>query len=241
MFVIVTTDMNSEPAIRAVDRLDLTFAPKPWAFAQERRAEIDAHFAKLRLAKPALWNGRLLLLHDHELTSRVLRGGFLEADFASLAAWRDWGFPDAGAFNCFGAAAVCTGDGAVLLGVMGPHTVNAGQIYFPCGTPDPDDIVDGRVDFDRSVARELAEETGIDASALTAEPGWTLVRDGRQLILIKALRTPDSAETLRQRVLAHLAGEREPELSDIRLVRSMADLGPAMPGFVAIYLKHRWR
>ncbi len=31
-----------------MDRLELAFAPKPWAFAVERRAEIDAYFAKLR-------------------------------------------------------------------------------------------------------------------------------------------------------------------------------------------------
>ncbi len=42
--------------------LDLRFEPAPWPFADERRAEIDAHFAKLRAAKPAMWNGRVLLL-----------------------------------------------------------------------------------------------------------------------------------------------------------------------------------
>ena len=56
--------MNASPSVFHVDRLELTFAPKPWAFAVERRAEIDAYFAKLQREKPAMWNGRVLLLHQ---------------------------------------------------------------------------------------------------------------------------------------------------------------------------------
>ena len=39
--------MDEIPII-PVTRLDLRFEPVPWRFAVERRAEIDAHFAKLR-------------------------------------------------------------------------------------------------------------------------------------------------------------------------------------------------
>src|SRR5271169_4172201 len=151
--------MNRPPSVYHVDRLELRYEPKPWAFATGRRAEIDAFFADLQREKPDVWNGRVLLLHHQILKDGVLRGAYLEIDYASFAAWHHWGTPPAGVHDGFGAAAIVTADGAFLLGRMGAHTFNAGQIYFPCGTPDPDDIVNGKVDLDYSVRRELKEET----------------------------------------------------------------------------------
>jgi 8-oxo-dGTP pyrophosphatase MutT (NUDIX family) len=232
--------MSEAVSVVHIDRLELTVAPKPWAFAAERRADIDAHFAKLQREKPALWNGRVLLLHEYSMADRVLRGAYLETDFASFAAWRHWGRPAAGVHDCFGAAAIVAADGAFLLGVMGPHTANSGRIYFPCGTPDPDDIVGSRVDLDFSVRRELKEETGLDIAEFTAEPGWTTVFDLPLIAHIKVLRSGESAEALRARVLDHLARERQPELADIRIVRGPADSDPAMPRFVTAFLAQRF-
>ena len=98
--------------------------------------------------------------------SRHFRGvrfsaAYFETDFASFLAWRDWGFPDLHVFNGFGMGALRCSDGAFVLGEMGQHTSNAGRIYFPSGTPDLDDVVDGAVDISGSVARELEEETGL--------------------------------------------------------------------------------
>jgi 8-oxo-dGTP pyrophosphatase MutT (NUDIX family) len=170
--------MSADVSIVHTDRLELAFAPKPWAFAIERRAEIDAHFAALQRDKPALWNGRVLMLHEHAIAVGVFRGAFLETDYASFIAWRHWGCPAAAVYDCFGAAAILTADGAFLVAVMGEHGANAGRIYFPCGSPDPGDIVDGKVDLDYSVRRELMEETGLDIREFAAEPGWTTVSDG---------------------------------------------------------------
>src|SRR4051794_4848698 len=38
----------SGPAVIAVREVEIAFAPRPWPFAQERKADIAAHFADLR-------------------------------------------------------------------------------------------------------------------------------------------------------------------------------------------------
>jgi 8-oxo-dGTP pyrophosphatase MutT (NUDIX family) len=214
--------------------------PKRWAFAEEKRADIDRYFADLKRQKPALWNGRVLLLHHQVVSGGVFTGEFLETDYASFAAWSAWGRPAAGVHDCFGAAALVAGDGAVLLGVMGAHTYNAGQIYLPCGTPDPDDIVSGAVDLDLSVRRELKEETGLEAEGFTAEPGWTTVVDGSWIMQVKVFRAEADATALRARILDFLSRERQPELADIRIVRGPGDFDPAMPRFVTTFLSHHF-
>jgi 8-oxo-dGTP pyrophosphatase MutT (NUDIX family) len=228
--------MNRDPSVFQIDGLDLVFAQKPWAFAKERRADIDAFFSAMRKEKPTLWNGRVLLMHRQVLEAGILRGEYLETDYASFAAWRHWGRPPAGVHDCFGAGAIIAKDGAVLLGVMGPQTFNAGLIYFPCGTPDPDDIVAGKVDLDLSVRRELKEETGLDVAEFEQVPGWTMVVDGPLIAQIKVLHSSEKSTALRERALAYLASEPHPELSDIRIVRSAADIDGAMPRFVTAFL-----
>lgn len=223
-----------------INELDLEFAPKPWAFAEERHDDIKAYFETLQ-SRSALWNGRVLLMHQHEVTATVLRGSYFETDFASFIAWRDWGFPDASIRNCFAQAAVRAADNAFLMGVMGDHTANAGRVYFPGGTPDPSDIVEGRVDLDLSMRRELTEETGLDPAELDSEPGWYIALAGARIGLIKLLHSRETAATLRERILAHLAQEETPELSGIRFVRGPDDVDPMMPPFVLAFLAHQWQ
>ena len=233
--------MDKEPPVYQVERAEFAFTPKRWAFAEERRAEIEAFFAALQREKPAVWNGRTLMLYRQVLGDGVLRGDYLETDYASFAAWHRWGRPPAAIHDCFGAAAVLSADGAFLTGVMGAHTFNAGSVYFPCGTPEPSDIVGGKVDLDVSLRRELKEETGFDAADFTPEAGWSVVVDGPLIAVIKVFRSGESAAGLRERVLGKLARQAQPEFSDIRVVRRPADLDPAMPRYVVAFLKNRWR
>jgi hypothetical protein len=223
-----------------VERLDLRFEPQPWPFAEQRRAEIEAHFLEAQRVNPKLWNGRVLVMRDYAISADVLHGIFFETDYASFHAWLRWGCPPADAYDCFGAAAVRGSDGAFLLAQMAAHTANAGCIYFPCGTPDPSDVRNGTVDFDYSTSRELLEETGLDATEFDAEPGWTIVEKSARVVAYKVLRANAAGALLRQRVEKHLAKEAAGELAAIHLVRSSADLVPAMPEYVRVFLRHVW-
>jgi hypothetical protein len=232
---------SSEISITPFDRFDLRFVPRRWAFAEDNRAAIDARFAAKQRANPALWNGRVLLSYEYEVSGGVCRGSLLETDFASFDAWRDWERPPAGVINCFSSAVVSGSDGGILLGIMGPHTANAGQIYFPCGTPDPGDISDGKVDLEYNARHELKDETGLDFDDLEPQPGWVSLRFRTWALSARLLKAPEPAEALRKRVLRHIASQKEPELSDIRIVRGPADLDSSrMPAFVSALLHHIW-
>lgn len=230
--------MPSDPTeIRPIDRAEIVFERWEWPFARDRRGDIDAHFAGLRRDRPGVWNGRALLVRRYTIDGGVLRGTCFETDYASFCAWRAWGFPDAAVFNVFAAGALRGADGAYLLGEMAPSTASAGKLYFPCGTPEPADLdEDGMPDFAGNVGRELLEETGIAVGELAADPGWTLVRDGCYVALLRRLTAPLDADALRARILDHIASEREPELAGIRIVRGPADFTPAMPTWVTAFL-----
>ena len=225
------------PAIHRVTTLALKVAPWRWPFAQARRAEIDAHFANAQREKPRLWNGRVLMGREPVFEGPRLSASYFETDFASLLAWRDWGFPDRAAFNGFGMGALRCADGAFVLGEMSSHTANAGRIYFPAGTPDLDDVFDGTLDIAGSVARETEEETGLKPSDYRAAPYWDCVVTGPAIAMIKTLHVDMPGEDLRARIEANLARQAQPELAALHLIRTRGDLNDRMPPFVIAFLE----
>jgi 8-oxo-dGTP pyrophosphatase MutT (NUDIX family) len=224
-----------------IDHLALAFEPRPWSFAETRRAEIDAHFAARRAQRPQIWNGRVVLARPYRIAGGSLTGSCFETDFASFLAWRDWGFPDAGAVNCFAMGALRSRDGAFLLGVMGAHTANAGSVYFPAGTPEPEDVADGSLDLAGNVVREVAEETGLTPDDFAIAPTWHAIPAGARLALMKVLDADATALDLQQRMREHIARDANPELADIRIVRGPVDFDPMMPPFVTAFLSHALR
>jgi len=233
--------MDDEVEIFPVTALDLRFEPAPWGFALERCAEIDAHFRKAQAEKPELWNGKILLLRHWRLDGTTLRGTYMAVDFASMLAWRDFGFPDRATFNCFGMAALRGADDGYILGEMASTTANAGRIYFPAGTPDTEDVAGGRVDLAGNVMRELVEETGLTASDVEVAPTWICVRVGQRMAMMREMRARESAAALRTRILAHLPNDPHQELSDIHIVRGPDDVdADRMPPWITAYFRHLW-
>jgi 8-oxo-dGTP pyrophosphatase MutT (NUDIX family) len=229
--------------ILKVAELDFVLEPSRWPFAETRRAEIASHWAELRRTKPALYNGRILLLGRREFSAREdgqmkLTGAYFEADYADFVAWRSFRDPGDRVENCFSMAALRSADDAFLLGEMAPHTLNAGKVYFPAGTPDLNDVFDGRVDLDASAKRELWEETGLSAEDAAIERGWTVVLAGPRVACMKEMALPLMAEDAKARIDAFLALDPHAELSRIHVVRGPDDLDRLRtPEFVADYVR----
>jgi hypothetical protein len=55
--------------------------------------------------------------------------------------------------------------------------------------------------------------------------------------MIRILRVDMSGEALRERIVATLASQREPELAAIHVVRGVSDLTSAMPRFVTAFIE----
>jgi 8-oxo-dGTP pyrophosphatase MutT (NUDIX family) len=223
--------------IHRVTTLDLRVEPWTWPFADQRRAEIDAHFAEKQREKPALFNGRILLGRSASFDHGHLSASYFETDFASFLAWRDWGHPDPSIVNGFGMGALRSADGAFVLGEMGGHTANAGRVYFPSGTPDLNDVGDGMFDVAASVAREVEEETGLTPSDYRAAAHWDCVVAARSIALMRVLDVDTPGAELKRRIEANLERQQDPELSAIRLVRTKGELTSAMPSFVTAFLE----
>ncbi|MFV0280323.1 MAG: NUDIX hydrolase [Rhodoblastus sp.] len=236
--------MSAQRQIFQVAGIEARLAPFDWPFARAGAAEIAAHWAGLIAARPAMFDGRVLLGHALEHSDEnggLLRAEYFETAFSAFMAWRDFGFPGERVFNGFAMAALRAADGAYLLGEMSAHTANAGLCYFPAGTPDLDDVCGEQVDLAGSLVRELREETGIEARENEIDPRWTIVRLGPRLACMRAVRLKDRATDIAERVKDFLAQDSQPELAGIRIVRDMRDLERLQtPEFIRVFLAHEF-
>lgn len=222
-----------------MEHLDARLEPGPWSWAERNRDAIAANWERRRAAKPALFNGVVLVCTLLELAGDVLKLRFREADYASFLAMIDFGFPEPGVGNCFGATVLRAADGTIVLGQMAEHTANGGKVYFPGGSLDRQDVrEDGRIDIGASIRRELQEETGLAPPDVEFASGFTAVIDGGRTALLKEAKSPLSAAALRDQIEGFIAREAVPELAGVRLVKAEADIDPdIMPAYVIGFLR----
>ncbi|WP_353181736.1 NUDIX hydrolase [Bosea sp. (in: a-proteobacteria)] len=227
-------------SIVRLERIDARIEPYDWAYARENAAAIAAHWARISAGKPAMFNGRIMLQHRAAIRGGVFEAGYFETDYAAFMAWRDAGHPGPVIRNGFAMAALRASDGGFLCGRMGDHTANAGKVYFAAGTPDREDArPDGTLDLAGSVTRELGEETGLRVAELSVGAGWTAVIEEGRIAFMREVGIGLPAEAARALMLERMKTLAEEELSDIVVIRSLADTGRYdMPPFMRRYLAH---
>jgi 8-oxo-dGTP pyrophosphatase MutT (NUDIX family) len=234
------TDGVENGTIVRLSRVDAVVEPYDWAFARENSQKIAAHWAEISAGKPAMFNGRVMLQHRAAIRDGVFEASYFETDYAAFLTWRDVGHPGPIIRNGFAMAALRANDGAFLCGKMGDHTANAGKVYFAAGTPDREDArPDGTLDLAGSVTRELGEETGLRVDELQVGEGWTALIEQGRIAFMREVRIDLPAEEARALMLERMKDLEEEELSDIVVVRDLADTeNHDMPPFMRRYLAH---
>lgn len=217
----------------SVAGLDIRLVDGPLPFAEQRAAAIAERWRRTVAAKPALYDGPILLFSGIAVDGDRLVALGHRARFSALMVLVEDGGAESPGANLFGAAAIVSSDGAVILGCMGAHTAFPGVVKFVGGTPDEADLrPDGTIDIAGSIARETAEETGLVAAEAAVDPRFLVVADGPFLAIVQVLRMPETAAALIARIDAFNAAEAEPELAGAVAVRPGDRLdGVDMPGY----------
>ncbi len=238
--------MSADFRIEHVDRLDCVIEDFHWRLASENAAQVAERWAAEVALKPKMFDGRVLMAHraviEERGQERVFASSFFETSYSSFRFNQLRGFSDPDAINCFAMAALRSSDGAFLLGEMGPHTANAGQIYSPAGTPDLEDVVGTKVDLEGSVLRELEEETGLGPEDVRVAPGSILIFRGQQIACMRVLDLSTDAIAAEARMTNWLAAQDQPELTRMHIIRDGADTKLArMPVFMAAFMRYMLR
>jgi 8-oxo-dGTP pyrophosphatase MutT (NUDIX family) len=226
--------IDQDVIITRVESVEARYRPMDWPWAERNRALIDANWQRRLAQTPKMFNGRVLLLRDVEITQGLCRNAYFEADYADFIAWIDMGNPDPSIANGFAMGALRGSDGAFICGIMSQHTANGGRVYFPAGTPDLSDLQpDGSVNLATSLTRELFEETGLSEDEYHVEDEWIVVQRWPSVALMRLVTLPVPAIEGAMKIRSAIAAQEEPELSDVRIVRGRQDIDPeTMPLFL---------
>lgn len=205
-----------------VRRTEIRLAEGEPDFVRRHGEAIAAHWDARVAANPDLFNGPVLAFEDVVIDGDVLRARARRIRFAALLAMLEWPQVDSGLFNLFGAAAVMSSDGALLVGRMSGWTAQPGAVKCVGGTPDDSDVrAGGLVDIAGSVIRECAEETGLTPPE--GPDSFVVVRDGPFLGLIAELRFTETADALVAQARAFIAADPRPEIEAVVALRRVGD------------------
>ena len=141
-----------------------------------------------------------------------LDGTFHLGRFASFLYWRGLTQKE-DLRHAFANPILVTTDNALVAVEMGAHTANAGLVYFPSGSFDPNDLAEGRIDVAGNMRREVREETGIDLDGLPREPGYHLLDLPRGAAIVTRVLIPFTAGEVEEGIRRFVASEADPEIA----------------------------
>lgn len=223
-----------ENTVHIIDSADVRVLPGPLSYTVENSDAIASNWIRERATNPTLFDGEFYLAPEAELKGGVFQAGFKRTSFATLMHWRR-DVSQERPWHIFGVGVIVSREGHLIAGRMSEHNAGAGKVYFPAGSVDDNDIVDGYVDYDANRQREVREETGLDLHDATAEQQINLVTGNRSIALFRRYYFDVSSTELVSRIEQHLSVEAEPELAEIIPVQAARTMEEASPTYVRAF------
>ena len=153
--------------------------PAPHPFERDNAEAIAANWRREIVAKPALFDGTVVLLSELAYRDRRLEGRCHAVRYSTFMHWRsERTTPSAG--HAFAHAMLVSATARWWRSAWARiRSMPAGSIS-PAGSFEPQDFPGGKVDLHSNMAREVMEETGLDIDA--ARRGRAVPRpvDGRR-------------------------------------------------------------
>ncbi|MBN9220915.1 MAG: hypothetical protein J0I79_23455 [Mesorhizobium sp.] len=209
--------------ILPVDAIDVRLDPGPHPFALDNADAIKANWEQEIAAKPALFDGTVVLLSQLAWRDGRLVGRCHAVNYSTFMLWRKRR-ENSGAEHAYAHAMLVAGDNALVAIRMGSHTVGAGAVYFAAGSFEPVDFRDGLVDVDSNMIREVREETGLDLSDARRGRRWHALSIPSGTVIFRRYHVDEPADDVASRIRAFVAAEADPEIEGPVIIRNATDL-----------------
>lgn len=209
--------------ILPVDAVDVRLDPRPHPFAWDNAEAIAENWQHEIAANPALFDGIVVLLSQLAYRDNRLVGRCHAVNYSTFLLWRKRR-ENSGAEHAYAHAMLVAGDNALVAIRMGPHTVNAGCVYFAAGSFEPLDFRDGLVDVDFNMIREVREETGLDLSGAERGKRYHALSTNSGTVIFRRYHATAPADEIARRISDFVATEIDPEIEGPVIIRHAADL-----------------
>lgn len=208
--------------ILPVDEIDVVLDPARHPFELGREQAIAENWQAEIAAKPALFDGKVVLLSEFGYSGGRLFGRCHAVGYSTFLYWRKDRV--ATAAHAFAHPVLVSRDNALIAIRMGPHTVNAGRVYFAAGSFEPEDFPGGQVDAHGNMEREVREETGLDISSVRRGDRHHALAMEQGTVIFRRYYLDEDADTIASRIRDFVAGEEEPEIDGPVIIRDAHDL-----------------
>lgn len=209
--------------ILPVDVVDVRLDAGQHPFEVANQLAIKENWLAETAQQPALFDGTVVLLSELAYAGNRLSGRCHAIRYSTFMYWRGLK-PVASAEHAFAHAMLISSDNALVAIRMGAHTANAGKVYFAAGSFEPEDFVDGLVDLDGNMAREVREETGLDLSGADRDERCYALSIESGTVIVRRYRALETADELAAKIRDFVARDSDPEIEGPVVIRGMHDL-----------------